>query len=47
MNCVSAELLDVLEVVKGMEGSRDTIWCEIVQIVSKKKSIPSYEIDRL
>jgi hypothetical protein len=47
MNCVNAELLDVLEEVKGMEGVRDTVWSEIVQIVGNKRSIPSYVIDRL
>jgi DNA-binding Lrp family transcriptional regulator len=43
----NAELLDVLEEVKAMEGVRDTIWSEIVHVVGKKRSIPSYVIDRL
>ena len=43
----NSELLDVLEEVKAMEGVRDTIWSEIVHVVGKKKSIPSYVIDRL
>ncbi len=42
----NAELLDVLEEVKAMEGVRDTIWSEIVHVVGKKRSIPSYIIDR-
>jgi hypothetical protein len=29
-----------------MEGVRDTIWSEIVHVVGKKRSIPSYIIDR-
>ena len=33
----NAELLDVLEEVKAMEGVRDTIWSEIVHVVGKKK----------
>ncbi|MGA7898875.1 MAG: Lrp/AsnC family transcriptional regulator, partial [Nitrososphaeraceae archaeon] len=43
----NSELLDVLEEVKAMEGVRDTIWSEIVHVVGKKRSIPSYVIDRL
>jgi hypothetical protein len=43
----NAELLDVLEYVKSMEGVRDTVWSEIVHVVGKKRSIPSYVIDRL
>lgn len=43
----NAELLDVLEEVKAMEGVRDTVWSEIVHVVGKKRSIPSYVIDRL
>jgi DNA-binding Lrp family transcriptional regulator len=42
----NAELLDVLEEVKAMEGVRDTVWSEIVHVVGKKRSIPSYIIDR-
>ena len=33
----NAELLDVLEEVKAMEGVRDTIWSEIVHVVGKKR----------
>jgi DNA-binding Lrp family transcriptional regulator len=43
----NAELLDVLEYVKSMEGVRDTVWSEIVHVIGKKRSIPSYVIDRL
>jgi len=42
----NAELLDVLEEVKAMEGVRDTVWSEIVHVIGKKRSIPSYIIDR-
>jgi len=42
----NAELLDVLEEVKAMEGVSDTVWSEIVHVVGKKRSIPSYIIDR-
>jgi len=42
----NAELLDVVEEVKAMEGVRDTVWSEIVHVVGKKRSIPSYIIDR-
>lgn len=43
----NAQLLDVLEKVKGMDGVNDTIWSEIVEVVGRKRSIPSRIIDRL
>lgn len=42
----NVELLNVLEDVKAMDGVRDTVWSEIVHVVGKKRSIPSYIIDR-
>jgi DNA-binding Lrp family transcriptional regulator len=42
----NSELLGVLEEVKAMDGVRDTVWSEIVHVVGKKRSIPSYIIDR-
>src|SRR5215210_2914847 len=41
----NAELLDILEKVKAMEGVQDTVWSEIVQVVGKKRSVPSRIID--
>jgi DNA-binding Lrp family transcriptional regulator len=43
----NAELLDILEKVKAMDGVQDTVWSEIVQVVGRKRSIPSRIIDRL
>jgi DNA-binding Lrp family transcriptional regulator len=43
----NAELLDILEKVKAMEGVNDVIWSEIVQVVGMKRSIPSRIIDML
>ena len=43
----NAELLDVLEKVKAMDGVEDTIWSEIVEVVGKKRSVPSRVIDSL
>ena len=43
----NAELLDILEKVKGMNGVQDTVWSEIVQVVGKKRSVPSKIIDSL
>jgi DNA-binding Lrp family transcriptional regulator len=43
----NAELLDILEKVKGMEGVQDTVWSEIVQVVGRKRSVPSWVIDSL
>jgi len=43
----NAELLDILEKVKAMDGVQDTVWTEIVEIVGKKRSVPSRVIDSL
>jgi DNA-binding Lrp family transcriptional regulator len=43
----NAELLDILEKVKAMKGVQDTVWSEIVQVVGKKRSVPSRVIDSL
>jgi hypothetical protein len=43
----SAQLLDLLEVLKGMPNVRDVIWSEIVDHIGKKRSIPSEVIDAL
>jgi DNA-binding Lrp family transcriptional regulator len=43
----NAQLLDVLERVKAMDGVNDTIWSEIVEVVGTKRSIPSKIIDQL
>jgi DNA-binding Lrp family transcriptional regulator len=43
----NAELLDILEKVKGMDGVQDTVWSEIVEVVGKKRSVPSRIIDSL
>jgi len=40
-------LLDLLEVIKGLEGVRDVVWSEIVHIVGQKISIPTSIIDRI
>ena len=43
----NSDLLDLLELVKGMEGVRDVIWSEVVQVIGRKKSIPASVIDKL
>jgi DNA-binding Lrp family transcriptional regulator len=43
----NAELLDMLEKVKSIDGVSDAIWSEVVQVVGRKRSIPSWIIDRL
>jgi DNA-binding Lrp family transcriptional regulator len=43
----NAELLDILEKVKGMDGVNDVVWSEIVQVIGRKRSIPSHIIDLL
>ena len=43
----NAQLLDVLEKVKAMDGVNDTLWSEVVKVVGRKRSIPSSIIDKL
>ena len=43
----NAELLDILEKVKAMDGVQDTVWSEIVEVVGKKRSVPNQIIDSL
>lgn len=43
----NVELLDLLEVVKGMPGVREVEWTEIVKVVGRKKSIPAGILDRM
>jgi DNA-binding Lrp family transcriptional regulator len=43
----NAELLDILEKTKSMDGVSDVVWSEIVQVVGRKRSIPSRIIDML
>jgi DNA-binding Lrp family transcriptional regulator len=43
----SGQLLDLLEFMKAMPNVRDVIWSEIVDVIGKKKSIPSHVIDSL
>jgi DNA-binding Lrp family transcriptional regulator len=43
----NAELLDILEKVKSIDGVSDAIWSEVVHVIGRKRSIPSQIIDRL
>lgn len=43
----NSELLNILEKAKAMDGVNDVIWSEIVQVVGRKRSIPSRIIDLL
>ena len=43
----NSQLLDLLEEVKAMSGVRDVVWSEIVQIMGRKKSVPTSIIDKL
>ena len=40
-------LLDLLEQIKGMDGVRDAVWSEIVNVVGSKISIPNSIIDKI
>jgi AsnC-like helix-turn-helix protein len=43
----NAQILDMMELLKGMPGIKDVIWTEIVEVVGRKSSIPLHIIDRL
>jgi len=43
----NAEILRLQEALKGMDGVRDVIWTEIVEVIGRKPSIPSGIIDEL
>jgi hypothetical protein len=43
----NSQLLDLLEEVKAMPSVRDVVWSEIVQIMGRKRSIPTSIIDML
>ena len=43
----NAEILRMMELLKGMPGIKDVIWTEIVEVVGRKMSIPSQIVDRL
>jgi DNA-binding Lrp family transcriptional regulator len=40
-------LLDLLELIKGMDGVKEVVWSEIVHVMGRKRSIPSGIIDKL
>jgi len=40
-------LLNLHEQIKEMEGVKDVIWSEIVSLVGRKISIPSFIIDKI
>jgi len=43
----SVHLLKLLELMKSLPNVRDVIWSEIVEVVGRKKSIPTEVIDAL
>jgi hypothetical protein len=43
----NSELLELLEAVKAMDGVRDVVWSEVVDIMGAKRSVPSSIIDQL
>jgi DNA-binding Lrp family transcriptional regulator len=43
----NSELLGLLELVKAMEGVKDVVWSEIVDVMGAKRSVPAAVIDKL
>jgi len=43
----NADILQMSEMIKGMEGVKDVMWSEIVQVVGKKSALPLHFVDIL
>lgn len=43
----NAEILRMMELLKGTPGIKEVVWTEIVQVVGTKSSIPEQIIDKL
>jgi len=43
----NSELLGLLEAVKAMDGVRDVVWSEVVDVMGAMRSVPSAIIDKL
>jgi DNA-binding Lrp family transcriptional regulator len=43
----NAEILRMMEILKAMDGIKDVVWTEIVEVVGRKTSIPVQIIDKL
>jgi len=43
----NGEILRMMELLKAMEGIREVVWTEIVEVVGRKTSIPVRIIDQL
>ena len=43
----NSEILELQEVLKAMEGVREVVWTEIVEVIGRKASIPGRIIDAL
>lgn len=41
------ELIDLIEAVKGMEGVKDMVWSEVIEVVGRKNQIPKPILDTL
>jgi len=43
----NSEILELQEVLKAMDGVRDVVWTEVVEVIGRKSSIPFRIIDEL
>lgn len=43
----NAEILRMMELLKAMDGIKEVVWTEIVEVAGRKTSIPDQIIDRL
>ena len=43
----NAEILRMMELLKAMNGIKEVVWTEIVEVVGRKTSIPAQIIERL
>jgi DNA-binding Lrp family transcriptional regulator len=43
----NSQILELQEMLKGMEGVKEVVWTEIVEVIGRKSSIPPGIIDQL
>lgn len=43
----NADILRILELLKAMQGVKDVVWSEIVQVIGKKIAVPVHIIEKL
>lgn len=43
----NAEILDMLEFIRAIDGVKDAVWTEAVEVIGRKRSVPNHVINKL